>query len=310
MAQHILRDALYILRCDEAAAAQEGVRLGRERERNGGARRGAELDEVGDVDAVTLRVACAADHIDDVVLDLVVGVNAVDDFAGLEDVLDGDDLLRLGRGVGEAHEVEDLALLVAVRVGDFHLEHEAVDLRLGQRVGAFLVDRVLGGHHEERLRQRVCLVADGDLPLLHGLEQGALHLGRGAVDLVGQNQVGEHRALPRGEAAGLRVVNLRADDVGREHVRRELQPRELGVHAVGERLDGERLGEAGHALEQHVAVGQQADDQALDEHFLPDNDLAHFHQQRLHEGAGAFDFLVDCCDPCVHGRRSICIFQN
>ena len=94
---------------------------------------------------------------------------------------------------GEA--VHDAALVVLGRVGDLALEHEAVDLRLGQGIGAFLLDRVLGGHDQERLGQAVGVVADGDLVLLHGLEQGRLHLGRRAVDLVGQEQVGEDRAL-------------------------------------------------------------------------------------------------------------------
>ena len=37
---------------------------------------------------------------------------------------------------------------------DEHVEHEAVELRFGQRIGAFLLDRVLRGQHEERLGQR------------------------------------------------------------------------------------------------------------------------------------------------------------
>ena len=43
---------------------------------------------------------------------------------------------------------------VAARIADHDLEHEPVDLRLGQRIGALLLDRVLRGQHEERLRQR------------------------------------------------------------------------------------------------------------------------------------------------------------
>ena len=309
MAEDILRDAFDILRRDKAATPEEGVRLGREGEGHRGTRRGAELDEVGHLNLVPRRFTCAADHVDDVVLHLVVDVNVVDDLACLEDVLNGDDLLSLRRGTGAAHEVEDLAFFIAVRVADLYLEHEAVDLRLGQGVGALLVDRILGGQHEKRLGQLVGFLADGDLPFLHGFEQGALHLGRGAVDLVRQNEVSEHRALTRAEVAGLRVVNLGADDVGREHVGRELQPREVGVHALGERFDRERFGQAGHAFQQHVAVGKQADKQPLDEHFLADNDLAHLPQKRLHEGACAFDFLIDGCNPCVHGRRSIFIFR-
>ena len=80
-------------------------------------------------------------------------------------------------------------------IADFQLEHEAVHLRLGQRVGAFLLDRVLRGQHQERFVQLEGLVADGDLVFLHRFQQRALHLGRRAVDFVGQDEVGEDRAL-------------------------------------------------------------------------------------------------------------------
>ena len=144
------------------------------------------------------------------------------------------------------------------------------------------------------------LVADGDLFFLHGFEQRALHLGRRAVDFVGQDEVGEDRAFARGEAAGLRIVNLRADDVGGQHVRRELQAREFDVHAVGQRFHGKRFGQAGHAFEQDVAVGQQADDQPLGQIILADDDLAEFVKQRVREGTRFLDRFVDGVDSCAH----------
>ena len=113
------------------------------------------------------------------------------------------------------HAVHDLPLLGAGRVADLDHEHEAVDLRLGQRVGALLLDRVLRRHDDERLGQRIGRVADGDLPLLHRLEQRALHLGGRAVDLVGEHEVREDRAELRGELALLLVVDDGADEVGR-----------------------------------------------------------------------------------------------
>src|SRR3712207_8091177 len=45
----------------------------------------------------------------------------------------------------------DRGLLAVGGVVDDDLEHEAVDLRLGQRVGALGLDRVLRGEHEERV---------------------------------------------------------------------------------------------------------------------------------------------------------------
>ena len=174
------------------------------------------------------------------------------------------------------HHFKNLPLLGARRVADFQFQHEAVHLRFGQRIRAFLLDGILRGKHEERFVELVGLVADGDLLFLHRFEQRALHLGRRAVDFVGENQIGEDRPFARAEAAGLRIVNLRADDVGGQHVRRELQAREFDVHAIRQRFHGERFGEARHAFEQNVAVGQQADDQPLGEILLADDDLAEF----------------------------------
>ena len=76
---------------------------------------------------------------------------------------------------------------------------------------------------------RRSVLADGDLPFLHGLEQRALHLGGGAVDLVGQDDAVEHRALLDRELAGLAPVDRGAGDVGGQQVGRELDALEAGV---------------------------------------------------------------------------------
>ena len=73
------------------------------------------------------------------------------------------------------------------------------------------------------------MLGDGDRALLHRLEQRRLRLGRGAVDLVGEHDVGEDRArleletpcAPRSSSAMI----VRADDVGRHQVGRELDAR-------------------------------------------------------------------------------------
>ena len=90
--------------------------------------------------------------------------------------------------------MDDRQLLVALRVADEHLEHEAVDLRLGERIRPLGLDRVLRRHHEERLRHGVRVVADRHLVLLHHLEQRRLHLRGRAVDLVREEEVAEDRA--------------------------------------------------------------------------------------------------------------------
>ena len=90
--------------------------------------------------------------------------------------------------------------------------------------------------------------------LLHGLEQGGLGLGRGSVDLVGQQQVGEHRALTEAEAA--MVEDHLTDHVRRHEIRGELDPRGLQIHRCRQGLDQQRLGHTGDSFQHDVALGQ------------------------------------------------------
>ena len=95
-----------------------------------------------------------------------------------------------------------------------------------------------------------------------------------AIDFVGQDQVGEDRAELGRELAGSRVINQRADQIRRQQIGRKLEALEAGLDAGRQRLDGQRLGQAGHAFEQDVAVGEQAEQQSVDEIFLADDDVA------------------------------------
>ena len=103
---------------------------------------------------------------------------------------------------------EHLALLVGRGVVEPVAEHEPIELGLGEFERAALLDRILRGDYEERGGQDVGLGADRDLPLLHGLEQRALHLWRCAVDLVGKQQVGEGWTFYDAKLARLRIEHF------------------------------------------------------------------------------------------------------
>ena len=175
---------------------------------------------------------------------------------------------------------QDLELVLARRQRHRQLEQEPVELGLGQRVGALVLDRVLGGGDHERVGQRPGRAVDGDLPLLHRLQQRGLGLGRGAVDLVGEQQVGEDRARAERELRGAGVVDQRAGDVAGHQVGRELHALGVQRQRGGQRAHQQRLGDAGHALEQHVAAAQQRDHQAGDGGVLADHGLGHLGAQR------------------------------
>ena len=81
------------------------------------------------------------------------------------------------------------------------------------------------------------------------LEQGRLYLCGSTVDLVSEDDVGEHGSVVGREVHRARVVDLRTDDIGREEIR-ELDALELQVEGLGQRPDAEGLCESGNAFEQ------------------------------------------------------------
>ncbi|MCY1375815.1 hypothetical protein D9M69_632580 [compost metagenome] len=81
----------------------------------------------------------------------------------------------------------------------------------------------------------------------------------------------EDRALLEHEAAGFRAVDFRTGDVGGQQVGGELDAVELRFDAFGKFFDGFGLGQARSTLDQHMAVGEQGDEQSLDEFFLAEN---------------------------------------
>ena len=55
--------------------------------------------------------------------------------------------------VSARHEIQNEALLIAGRIPDLELQHEAVHLRFRRCVGALLFDRILRSQNQEQLRQ-------------------------------------------------------------------------------------------------------------------------------------------------------------
>jgi hypothetical protein len=136
----------------------------------------------------------------------------------------------------------------------------------------------------------VRLAGDRHLALLHHLQQRALHLGRRAVDLVGQQQVGEHRPQRGAEVAGLLVVDARADQVGRHQVGRELDALELAAQRARQGLDRQRLGQPGHAFDQQMALRQHGDHHALQKAVLADHHALDLVEDLFHQLRGIAGF--------------------
>ena len=82
---------------------------------------------------------------------------------------------------------------------------------------------------------------------------------------------------------------MRADEVGGQQVGRELDALEVGVDGAGERLTASVLARPGTPFEQHMPVGQQADDQPLEHCPLPHDHLAELGHQLADHAALVFD---------------------
>ena len=176
--------ALDVLGQDVGAALEHGADLAAAVEGDRRARRCAVLDETRVLGPVG--GARGAHDGDDVLLDAAVDPHARDDPLQVGHPLRIERAAQLGvRPVADQAHHGELVLEAGIR--DLQLQQEAVELRLRQRIGPFVLQRVLGRQHHERFRQAEGPLADGDLPLLHRLQQRRLHLGRRAVDLVGQD---------------------------------------------------------------------------------------------------------------------------
>ena len=169
-----------------------------------------------------------------------------------------------GREVGErvlaAFAEEQRALGRRIGRADVRDDGEAVELALDERERPGRLVRVLGRDEEERVRQRAGDAVDGDLALLHRLEQRGLRAGRRAVQLVDEDDVGEERARAELPLVAGEVEDGDAGELGGEEVRRALDAAEDAADGAGERLGEEGLADAGHVLDEEVAAGEQRDE--------------------------------------------------
>ena len=152
-----------------------------------------------------------------------------------------------------APPLEDEPLLVHAGVADADTHQEPVELRLGEGIGAFELDRVLGRDDDERRLQAKGLALHAHLRLLHRFQERGLRLRRRPVDLVGEQEMREDRARPEFEAGLPLVVQEASGDVGGQEVGRALQPFEGEVQGLREQPRDERLGEPWIILDQDVA---------------------------------------------------------
>ncbi len=169
---------------------------------------------------------------------------------------------------------EDLHLFRGGDVAETEAQRKAIHLRLRQRIGALKLDGVLGGDDEEQRVEQSPRAVQTHLTLAHCLEQRRLGPGRGPVDFVGEQDVGEYGPLVELEGLITLVEQRHPEDVRGQQVRRELNALEAGVDGARQGLGERRLASAGHVLEQHVAAGGEGRHELAYSLRLATHDLA------------------------------------
>ena len=190
-----------------------------------------------------------------------------------------DDMLRaqyrlnfVGR-VQQLGAIQHFLFLIRSRIADAKSHEESVELRFRKREGAVILCRVLCGDDHKRLLKGIGLVVDGDLGFAHRFEEAALSLRRGAVDFVGQDDVGKQRARHELKRLFLAIEHGNADDIGGQQVASELNTFEGAIEGAREAMGQRGLPDTGDVLDQEMATCQQADDRHLDHLWFPFNDL-------------------------------------
>ena len=248
-------------------------------ERDRGTRTRAELEHSIEVVSVTLRIARRKHDLHDIFLERLRKMHVqhlkarCHDF-GLRQRLGGPEqlLVRSQPALLRAIQFEYRMLAVGVGVIDHDVQQETVELGLRQRVGPLLLDGILRGHDHKEIWQRVGHRTNRDLPFAHGLEQGRLHLCRGAVDFVRQHEIMKQRTLPEHEGAGFGSIDFGARQIGRQEIGRELQPVEVALHAMAQHLDRPGLGEPRRPFDQQVPVAKQRRQHAGQQRLLTDDE--------------------------------------
>src|SRR5215204_6232359 len=150
---------------------------------------------------------------------------------GVEKLLDWHDLTQGVEGVPVLLAVEHRQLVATPRIPKGDPDEETVELSLGERVCPLILDRILGRENDERRWQRMSYPVDGDLCLLHRLQQRCLRLRRCPVDLIRQDHLPEDRPGSELKPGRARIKDTDPANITGQQVGRELNALEAAADA-------------------------------------------------------------------------------
>src|SRR5258707_2849949 len=134
-----------------------------------------------------------------------------------------------------------------------------------------MLDRILCGDYQKRLRQRMSLAVHGDLSFVHRFEQSGLSSWRSAIDFVGQDDVGKERAGAEFKFTRIGLIDAYAENVAWQKIGSELHTLKAAVERFRERLGQSGFAHAGNIFDQQVTTREQRDQGQLDGFFFAKN---------------------------------------
>ena len=114
----------------------------------------------------------------------------------------------------------------------------------------------------------------GDLPFIHRFEQRGLRLGRGAIDFIREQHVGEDRASLKFEFLLDGGIDRDAEYVRWQHVAGELNALKTAVDRPRKRLAERGLADSGSSFNQQVTFGEDGNQRQAEHVVLSADDSA------------------------------------
>ena len=147
---------------------------------------------------------------------------------------------------------DHLGQLLSRGIAHNQLVKESIKLSLRQWIGSLLVDRILGGEHEEWSVQFSDFPSSRHAALLHRFQHSGLGLWSGAIDLIRQNQMCKNRPvlkLKHPFSLISFVHHVCSEHIGRHEVWGELYAIEGQVEYLAEGANQQCFAKPGDALE-------------------------------------------------------------
>jgi len=189
------------------------------------------------------------DDLHDVAADFVVHVRLPHQLLTFHHLRRRDDRLQGFNGMPQPQTFQHRVFRLKVRIAHAHPDQETIQLGLGQRKRAFVVNWILRGDQKKRRLQFVIDPIHRHLLFRHGFQQCRLRPRGRAIDLIRQHRLGEQGARPEFEGRRLRIEYRAAGDVVGQEVRGALNPLERAADTPRQRARKHGFGHPGYILQ-------------------------------------------------------------